>query len=354
MKILALTRYDRQGGSSRLRTIQYIPIWQASGIEVDFQPLLNKDYIIALYEKRPIKKLYIINAYLKRIKKLLQAKKYNLLWIEKELFPWWPAIAEKILFRLKIPYVVDYDDAVFHYYDMHRKSFIRLMLGKKIDQVMRNAVVVAGNEYLANRARIAGAQEVVIIPTVIDLERYSQVAPEHEESLSIGWIGNASTFKHLQLVADVLGPVLRHYNAKLLLVGAKREGFSDLPVEWIDWNEDTEVQSIQRMSIGIMPLCDLPFEQGKCGYKLIQYMACAKPVVASPVGVNSQIVEDGVNGFLANTQEQWHDALSRLLADASLRRTMGRQGRLLVEQKYCLQVTAPLLVNLLRKSARHD
>ncbi len=350
MKILALTRYDRQGGSSRLRTIQYIPFWQASGIDVDLVPLLDKNYIFALYEKRPINKLQIIKAYLKRLKRLLQYKKYNLLWIEKELFPWLPATAEKLLRLLKIPYVVDYDDAVFHYYDLHPKTFIRGLLGKKIDQVMQNAsLVIAGNEYLAKRAELAGARDVAIIPTVIDIDRYPSVLAEDESDLSIGWIGSASTFNHLKLLANIIGPVLQQYNAKLLIVGAKGEGFSGLPVEWIDWHEDTEVQCIQRMSIGIMPLHDGPFEQGKCGYKLIQYMACSKPVVASPIGINKQIVSSGVNGYLANSNEQWQEALGRLLSDASLRRDMGKQGRSLVEQKYCLQVTAPLLIKKIHR-----
>ncbi|HVV68960.1 MAG TPA: glycosyltransferase family 4 protein [Gammaproteobacteria bacterium] len=352
MRVLALTRYDRQAGSSRLRTLQYLPFWQASGIEVDFSCLLDKHYLAALYGKRQINKFHIIKAYLRRIKQLLQAKKYKFLWIEKELFPWMPALAEKILHRLNIPYVVDYDDAVFHYYDLHRQPLIRSMLGKKIDQVMHHArLVVAGNEYLANRAKTAGAKEIAIIPTVIDITRYAlPVATEDSTDLIIGWIGAPTTFRLLQTLAPVLAKVLPKYNAKLLVVGAKGEGFADLPVEWLDWSEDSEVEAIQRMSIGIMPLRDVPFDHGKCGYKLIQYMACSKPVVASPVGVNSQIVQEGKNGFLAQTEEQWQEALERLLRDAGLRDAMGRQGRLLVEQKYCLQVTAPVMIDLFQKT----
>ena len=120
-----------------------------------------------------------------------------------------------------------------------------------------------------------------------------------------------------------------------------------LPMESIAWSEDTEVTSIKRFDIGIMPLVDKPFERGKCGYKLIQYMACDLPVVASPVGVNCQLVEHGVNGFLAETLEEWEQALQTLLADANLREQMGQAGREKIEREYCIQVTGPKLAKLL-------
>jgi glycosyltransferase involved in cell wall biosynthesis len=124
-----------------------------------------------------------------------------------------------------------------------------------------------------------------------------------------------------------------------------------LPMDSVPWSEQTEAQDIARLDVGIMPLVDAPFERGKCGYKLIQYMACGLPVVASPVGVNRQIVEHGVNGFLAETPEQWATALRTLCADPALRARMGAAGRRKVEQHYSLQVTAPRLVQILRRAA---
>jgi glycosyltransferase involved in cell wall biosynthesis len=120
----------------------------------------------------------------------------------------------------------------------------------------------------------------------------------------------------------------------------------------IPWTEQTEVASIASFDIGIMPLLDAPFERGKCGYKLIQYMACGLPVVASPVGVNCQIVEHGVNGFLADTPEQWEQVLMTLLADAGLRQRMGAAGRRKVEQHYSIQVTGPKLAAMLKLAAK--
>src|SRR6056297_1871598 len=103
------------------------------------------------------------------------------------------------------------------------------------------------------------------------------------------------------------------------------------------------------MDIGVMPLPDTPWMRGKCGYKLIQYMACGLPVIASPVGVNAEIVEHGVNGFLVGTDEEWKSALTILLKDPDLRRRMGREGRKKVEREYSLQVQGPRVARLLRE-----
>jgi glycosyltransferase involved in cell wall biosynthesis len=122
-------------------------------------------------------------------------------------------------------------------------------------------------------------------------------------------------------------------------------------VECVPWTEASEVAAIAECDIGVMPLFDSPWERGKCGYKLIQYMACGLPVVASSVGVNGQIVQEGISGFLADTAQAWVTVLAKLLADAALRQRMGHAGRLRVEQEYCLQVTGPRLVGLLRSAA---
>ncbi|MGA9469887.1 MAG: glycosyltransferase family 4 protein, partial [Candidatus Macondimonas sp.] len=122
-------------------------------------------------------------------------------------------------------------------------------------------------------------------------------------------------------------------------------------VERLPWQLDAEAEMLRRCDIGVLPLDDTPWERGKCGYKLIQYMACAKPVVASPVGVNRQLVEPGVNGYLATTSADWTRALNQLREDAALRARLGEAGRARVAADYDLQVTAPQLANLLRLAA---
>jgi glycosyltransferase involved in cell wall biosynthesis len=156
--------------------------------------------------------------------------------------------------------------------------------------------------------------------------------------------GSSSTARYLRDIAPALARVCRDGRARVRLVGSGSVDLPGVPVEGVGWREETEVDEIRGFDVGIMPLPDAPWARGKCGFKLIQSMACGLPVVASPVGVNAEIVEDGGNGFLATTQDAWKAALMRLAGDEALRRRMGQAGRQKVEARYCLQVTAERLV----------
>lgn len=349
-RVLALTRYGRLGASSRLRFLQYIPFLEAEGVEVSIAPLLPDAYLKRYYGGRPTDWAGLAVAYLRRLSVLLNVRSFDLIWIEKELFPNLPAWAEMVLRCLGIPYVVDYDDAIFHNYDLSRNPLKRLM-GRKIDRVMRGAtLVVCGNAYLTARAQQAGARQVETIPTVVDLQRYAVSGHVLSEAIVIGWIGSSATVKYLEGIAPALRRLAADFPVRLRVIGA-RFSAPGLEVECRAWSEEHEVVEIQGFDIGIMPLLDSPWERGKCGYKLIQYMACGLPCVASPVGVNAEIIKKGVNGYLAGDTDAWFAALRSLCADAGARQAMGAEGRRMVEQRYCLQVAAPRLAALLAKAA---
>jgi len=352
LKVLLFSRYTRLGASSRVRSYQYIPYLKEQGIDVTVSPLLGDDYIKNLYSGNKKRFGSIITAYFRRLGVLFRSHRFDLLWIEKELFPWLPALAETILQWFNIPYVVDYDDAVFHRYDLHSISLVRLLLGRKIDGIMRRAaLVIVGNDYLAERAFRAGAKRVEYLPTVIDLKRYNLANKKvNNKSFNIGWIGSPSTAKYLNLISPVLSEVCKDEKTRLILVGSGQIELQNIPLVIRKWSEKTEVADIQSFDVGIMPLPDEPWERGKCGYKLIQYMACGIPVVASPVGVNKKIVENGVNGFLAQSEADWVEALTTLCNNPDLRKQMGKAGRIKVEKEYCIQVTAPKLAALLRSA----
>ena len=349
MKILMLSRYGRLGASSRMRFYQYLPWLEAAGIRVTAAPLFSDGYVRALQQNT--KNLFeAARAYLGRVQALFGSRQFDLLWIEKEALPWLPAWLEKALLSGAVPYVLDYDDAVFHYYDQHRNPVIRALLARKHPALIRRAaLVVAGNAYLADFARAAGAWQVELVPTVIDLERYPLAASNPAKidgPPCVGWIGQRATAAFLAPYAPLFGRLSADGLARFAAIGIDASSLG-LPMASIPWSEPTEVASIKSFDIGIMPLLDAAFERGKCGYKLIQYMACGLPVVASPVGVNRQIVEHGVNGFLAETPEQWEQALKTLLGDPDLRQRMGRAGRQKVEREYCIQVTGPRMAALL-------
>jgi glycosyltransferase involved in cell wall biosynthesis len=350
LRVLALTRYGRLGASSRVRLYQYVPVWSALGIEVQVSPLLSDDYLKRLYAGKTTNWFGVLHDYLRRMVTLLHARKFDLLWIEKELFPNLPAWFEQALFALDIRYIVDYDDAIFHNYDLAPHSVKRL-LANKIDKVMRNsALVICGNAYLAERARSAGARRVEIGPTVIDLNRYGVLNPVPKEHIVVGWIGSPSTVKYLQVIVPALQKLAMEFSVQLRVIGAQFSA-PGLHVDCRPWSEESEVSEIQDFDIGIMPLIDSHWERGKCGYKLIQYMACGLPVVASPVGVNQEIVRHGVNGYLASSVDEWVDSFRALFLNSQDRLVMGAQGRLSVEKKYCLQVTAPRFAQLIHEAA---
>lgn len=358
MKILVLTKYSKKGASSRLRFMQYIPFLKAEGIEVTVSSLFDDIYLANLYsnKKRLFFKLFL--QYLKRLCALTGVFQYDLIWIESELFPGFPALFERLFNFFGVRFVVDYDDAIFHNYDLSNNKAVRAFLSRKIDTVMWAAhTVVAGNQYLANRALLAGSKKVVIIPTVIDLQRYEIEYEVADRSPVIGWIGSPLTQKYLLYISNVLDAVCKKSGAKLLLVGADKNivsSFRDSQIEVVDWSDAHEVELIKRFDIGIMPLPDLPWERGKCGYKLIQYMACAKPIVASPVGVNVEIVNKNKCGYLASTSREWEEALSSLLSSRMDRVKFGAAGRHSVETNYCVQVQALKLLALFRNIGKVD
>lgn len=349
MKVLLLSRYGPLGASSRVRSYQYLPYLKAYGIDVTVSPLLGDDYLRKFYSGSVNHLTARIGSYFQRVIELLKSRRFDLLWIEYELFPWMPSWCEILIARLGIPYIVDYDDAIFHNYDTHSHILVRKLLGNKIDAVMRNAVAVtAGNEYLMARAKRAGAMRVEYLPTVVDLERYSVRDNVENPVFTVGWIGSPATVRYLEMIRPVLSEWDKKNNTRLVIIGADLFKLDVIRVEHHPWSQDSEVSEIQRFDVGIMPLPDNLWEKGKCGYKLIQYMACGKPVIASPVRVNSKIIEHGINGYLASSKRGWIEALDFLYANPEQRYEMGKAGRKKVEADYCIQVTAPRLLDLLR------
>jgi glycosyltransferase involved in cell wall biosynthesis len=313
---------------------------------------LGDAYIEDLYAGRPLSFCSVLLRYMTRLGHLCRVRRFDLIWIEYELFPWMPPWAEMLLDRLKVPYVVDYDDAIFHNYDLHAKLPVRALLGSKIDRVMRYAtLVIAGNDYLAGRATRAGARRVELLPSVVDIEKYSASRERTPGGrFTVGWMGSPATASYLHLVHPSLAAVSKGSDARVLLVGSGPVDLKEVPIEIRGWSEETEASDILDFDVGIMPLPDDSWTRGKCGYKLIQYMASRRPVVASPVGINKRIVEHGTNGFLAGTTDDWERAIVTLAREPALREHMGLAGRRAVEPEYSLQVAAPRLAALLRSA----
>lgn len=349
MRVLMLTRYGRQAASSRLRSLQYLDFLEKSNIFCEVFPLFEDKLLLGKYKTGGYGIFSLLAAYFTRARQIFRWREFDIVWIEKEAFPWLPYALEKALLQ-KASYVLDYDDAVFHKYDLHRLSLVRLMLGKKLDSLMKNArLVIGGTGYLTNRAKHAGAENTAILPTVVDVSRY-QVKLNcvgDDEVLKIVWIGSPSTVKYLDIVEKPLQQLAKLFNFEFRVIGGVWSA-SGINVTCVPWTEESEAEEISSCDIGVMPLVNGAWEHGKCGYKLIQYMASGLPVVASAVGANLEIVENEVNGFVVESDGDWVKALSKLLKSSALRKSMGASGRGRVELQYSLEFAGPRLVELLR------
>jgi glycosyltransferase involved in cell wall biosynthesis len=358
LRILAIATNPETGASTRFRVLQWEPYLRAAGFSLTLDAFYSPDAASVLYRPgRYLSKLYYVLAgSLRRAVSLARAaRNADILFIHREAFP----LGQKILFkRLKSfsgPIVYDYDDAMFLPQRLGRGVLARIENLETPREVMAlSAVVFAGNQFLADYAR-PHAKRVVVLPTCVDAGRFKPAEPAgRRDRCVVGWIGSHSTVKYLKSILPALERVADKHKFELYVVGGSTplhaEGF---PIVQVPWSLQREVVDFQRCDIGIYPLWNDPWTHGKCGFKGIQFMACGVPIVASLVGMNREIVEDGMNGFLASSEEDWVERLGLLLSDQALRQRFGEAGRRTVEERYSLLANAPRLVGSLQDAWNH-
>ncbi|MDE1145245.1 MAG: glycosyltransferase family 4 protein [Azospirillaceae bacterium] len=352
-RILALPRYDRLGASSRLRFFDLLPYLADAGLTVTTVPFFDDAYLARLYAGQGVDRLALAGHYRRRLSTLARGGG-ELLWIEKEALPWLPAALERGLFRGR-PYVLDFDDAWHLRYAGHRLAPLRQLLGDKLERLVAGAALtVVANETLADWATGARARALLRLPTPVDLARYRSASapPRPTGGFRVAWIGTPSSARYLEALAGPLADVAATGPLTLVTIGSAPVNLPGVPEEFIAWSETGEAAALAGVDAGIMPLAPTAFAQGKSGFKLLQYMAAGKAVVASPVGENRRIVTDGATGLWAESPEDWVRALSALRADADLRRRLAAAGQALVARDYDLAVLGPRLTAALAKLIR--
>lgn len=352
MRILALTKYGSLAASTRQRFLQYVPYLREFGLEVQHSPLLGNDYVRHLGSATSKISIFLLREYLERMRLVVSASKYDLLWIQYELFPYLPAMFERLGLLPQRPLVFDFDDAIFNMYDNASNALVRSILRGKLAPLLRRAdLCCCGNSYLMKYTQ-RFCSNTMVLPTVVDTKCYKPKKRTSSSLPVIGWIGSSSTAVYLKPLLPLLSHLAASGIARVKIVGAGNCISASVPnFEILEWSQKREIADVQSMDIGIMPLPDDEWARGKCGFKLIQYMACGIPVIASPVGMNNEIVGDGTSGYLAKSIDEWRIAVTRLIAQPEERLRLGKSGRARVVRDYSTRTHAPRLVAALKSVA---
>ncbi len=334
MKILFLFPYpSATAASQRFRFEQYLEDLRSKNHEITLQSFLDASTWEILYKKgNTLRKLKgILKGFLRRWKIIFQAGKYDYVFIHREASPLGPPLFEWILAKvLGKKIIFDFDDAIW-LPNTSQSNFLaaKLKFHHKTRLISKWAHrVSAGNAYLAAYAQKYNPN-TIINPTTIDtINWHSQVkSQEHNKQLVIGWTGTHSTLKYLDELVPILQELEHSFSFTFLVIANQAPTWQLDSLQFIPWQKATEIEDLLKMNIGLMPLTDDDWAKGKCGFKALQYMALGIPALASPVGVNAEIIDHEENGFLCHSAQDWEKYLTQLLQDPTLRVKLGKKAR---------------------------
>jgi hypothetical protein len=339
VKVLFLTQTGALGPSSRHRVYQLLPLLAARGIEAEVAPAISDELYERIYFRGKNKSAALRAAWQRRRADLARVAEFDVVFVQKGVFPGLYSGFERRI-AAKKPLVFDFDDAIWLPREGGSRVARALHRERAVQDILRcAAAVIAGNAHLAEYARRFN-RNVVMIPTSLDTNR---CAPS-PDSARVGWIGSRTTLPYLRM----LQPVLAKLGVTPRVIAAGDPTTLGFPVEFRPWKLETESAELAEIGIGIAPLPDSPWERGKCGLKILQYMACGIPVVASPVGVQRMMIQHGTTGFLADGIDDWKTYLHELIATPSLRQRLGAAGRAFARQRYDIQQAAIQVEAVLR------
>lgn len=339
-RILFIAPYPvDQAPSQRFRFEQYIPALESSNYEVKIAPFLSAKDWAPLYKKGSFlrKAWSMIRSFFRRFGLMFQLRKYDYIFIHREASMVGPPVFEFLLSKiLRRKFIYDFDDAIWlPNYSASNAKFHRLKAYGKVKNIIRWAdEVVVGNNFLADYAKQFN-DNVQIIPTTIDLVNvHNKVSSQSEDCIRIGWTGSHTTMEYLPLLLPALKALEKKYPIKFRVISNHPPELDLDCLEYVPWNKETEIADLAAIQIGVMPLKDSVWAKGKCGFKGLQYMALQIPAVMSNVGVNSQIIQNGINGFLVDEPNDWIITLENLIQSQELREKIGKSGYQTVQDNY--------------------
>jgi glycosyltransferase involved in cell wall biosynthesis len=375
MRVLAVVPsiYDTSPGQ-RFRIEQWAPVLEAGGVELTYAPFETDELKAVLHTGGNV--LAKVGAVTKnmrlRSRELDSVAEYDLVYLFREAAILGPPWFERKIAKAGVPIVFDLDDAIFVSYKSPSNGYLSYLKfpTKTAEICSLSAHIMPGNEYLRDYCSKYN-ENLTIIPTTIDTDKYcvsprvskgdtsnvESIALPHgrafaKEVPTIGWSGSFSTVQHLDTVRDVLQELAKTENFRLRVIGTPNYKIPGVDTEAMQWRSSTELDDLREIDIGLMPLPDEDWSRGKCGLKALQYMALGIPTICSPVGVNSTIIKDGENGYLADGTAEWVEKLKLMLHSPELRRRIGMAGRKTVEDEYSAKVIAPKVLEIFRSVAK--
>lgn len=340
-KILFITPHrPGRSPSQRFRFEEYLNYFKEKGYNYTLSFLIKETEDKLFYSKgKEIQKFFLfVKFFLKRCFDVVRSFRYDIVFIQREMYFIGPPIFEWLLRFSRAKMIFDFDDSIWlqNVSDANKKYQWLKSFGKTAKIISYADMVFAGNEYLKEYAS-EYSKNIKIVPTTIDTTEYTPVEDKHRNgAINIGWSGSFTTIQHFKYAEGFLKKLAEKYPGKISItvIGDSHYQNKTLPVRAYDWNKDEELEKLASFDIGIMPLPDDNWAKGKCGLKGLQYMALGIPTLMSPVGVNTEIIQDGENGYLAGNDEEWIEKISLLIESPDLRKRIGAAGRQTVEERY--------------------
>lgn len=331
--------------STRFRVLQFLPLLKAQGISCTVKHFRNETFPFGEGLDGP--RSYVLTArdLGRRLLDILSVSSYDVVFLQRDLVPWNTPLLEGLLTRMNKRVIFDFDDAIYLSSEgQHERA-------DKVIRILRTvSVATVANETLRKFAD--PWVETVVIPMAIDADLFCPCPkPAFKEKVTVGWSGTPTNFPFLFEVRDTLLALIERTATEILVISRKQSirELEGVPLKLLRWAELSELSQLRSIDVGIVPLIDCAQARGKFPIKLLQFMSLGIPTVCSPVGVVREVIEDGVNGFLAMSQEEWLAKLTELVESEALRNRMGEAARRTVQSRYSLEVVFPLLLRVLEK-----
>ena len=355
-RIIFIAPYPKgQAPSQRFRFEQYFSHLEKEGCTLEFHPFLSSKTWNTLYKEGSFiaKAFGMLGSFWRRVILLFKIRKADYVFIHREASMIGPPIFEWIIAKvLRKKYIYDFDDAIWlPNYSESNAKFHRLKAYGKVKRIIKWASVVsAGNAYLKTYAEQYN-KNVVVIPTTIDLQNVHNVLSDLSTTpVNIVWTGTHTTMSYLQNFIPLLQELEKEHTFTFTIISNQKPDFELNSLRYIQWNKESEISDLAKSGIGVMPMEENAWSEGKCGFKGLQYMALGIPAILSPVGMNNEIIENGVNGFLCATDEEWKTRITQLLSDEALRKKLGEEGRKTVQERYSVEANLPNYLHLFNLS----